>query len=231
MKLNFNYEENLRFVPDTEDPTRDFYIMDEQGRRFETNDPVMLLDVVTGEFYADCDDYPTQGFLLQRALKNLALELSMTGVYAQLYDASGLIFDANFPGAEWQNPNEPVLLDGWDAETTLLGLIRAGKFKVFEKVPWLTATVGHVGCAGCAFNQVLEDGIPRCMENNNMPVANVTWEGACAFSATEGVRYPEYVEATADNMVDPSYKADWNPIAERKEEMDGARCSWTDSQQ
>ena len=82
-----------------------------------------------------------------------------------------------------------------------------------------------------AFNQVLEDGIPRCMENNNMPVANVTWEGACAFSATEGVRYPEYVEATADNMVDPSYKADWNPIAERKEEMDGARRSWTDSQQ
>lgn len=224
MKMNFDYDENLRFVPEDEEPTRDFVIVDDRGQRFESDDPHCLFDIVCERGFFDCRDYPTLAFMLLKRLKTQALNLSMQGVYAQVYDANGLIFDAMAPTAEFENPNDPVILDGWDAHTTLISLIQTGQYKVFEKVPWLTGKPGHLGCGGCAF---FDDG--RCSNWWNIRSQGTTWESTCAYAATG--RYPDYVEATPERLVDPSYKNAWIPIVDRKDEMEGARRNATDSKQ
>ena len=229
MKKTFRYEDNLRFVPEDEAPTRDFYIVDERGQRFETDDPVFMLDVATGEAFEDCDDYPTQLFLLFKMLRNKSLALSMQGVYAPVYDASGLVFDPDFPEAEWENREDPLYLDLFDAQVALMSIVKSGRYRVFEKRPWLTGSERHTGCEGCAFNQVLEDGVPRCMENGNMLISKVTWGISCPYATKAGVVYPDYVEVTAENLADPSYKYQWVAPQQRTDEMEGARRSWTDS--
>ena len=141
MKETRKYEDNLRFVDPNEPgdhPTRDFYVVLQNGEIAESDDPIWLLDAVFGYGFADCRVAETQMLMTLERLKNATLSLAMDGVYSQLYDAAGLLFDPKSPTVEFANENEPFVLDGWDAQTSVMSLIRAGRIRVFEKVPWLT---------------------------------------------------------------------------------------------
>ncbi len=231
LKETRKYEDNLRFVDPNEQgdhPTRDFYVVLQNGEIAESDDPIWLLDAVFGYGFADCRVAETQMLMTLERLKNATLSLAMDGVYSQLYDAAGLLFDPKSPTVEFANENEPLVLDGWDAETSVMSLIRAGRIRVFEKVPWLTGEP-HSTCAGCAFQQ---DG--RCMAWWNAEIKHVVgtgYETYCPY-ATKNERYEDYVESLPERFLDPAKnKRDWLPIEKRKDEAPEARRSWTDSAQ
>lgn len=231
LKETRKYEDNLRFVDPNEPgdhPTRDFYVVLQNGEIAESDDPIWLLDAVFGYGFADCRVAETQMLMTLERLKNATLSLAMDGVYSQLYDAAGLLFDPKSPTVEFANENEPFVLDGWDAQTSVMSLIRAGRIAVFEKVPWLTGKP-HKGCEGCAFNH---NGVCQAWWNGDVHLLQGTgYELYCPY-ATENKRYENYVEATPERLLDVAKnKNEWVPISDRKNEAVEARRSWTDSAQ
>ena len=228
VKFTRCYHDNLRYIApydNTHPPTRDFCVMLHDGTLAESDDPAYIMDATTEYGFADCRDYPTQLFLLAKRLQTAALSLVMQDVWAQVYDGIGLLFENLTQEDQENRMDEPIILDAFDAQTTVMSLIRAGEIRFFEKVPWLTGQP-HQGCDGCAFNR---DGICQEWWNSESKYLKGTgYEKACPY-ATQDTRFDHYVEVTPDNMLDPSKnKINWLPISERKEELLGARQSLTD---
>ena len=231
LKTTRRYEDNLRWLDPNDakqKPTRDFYVILSNGAIAESDDPMYLMDVICEYGFADCRDYPTQLYMIAERLKSESLNLAMSGVYARLYDAQGLLYDPNSPTVEFANLDSPITLDAWDAQTAVMDLIRVGAIKVFEKVPWLTGEP-HKGCEGCAFNH---NGVCQEWWNGDVDLIQGTgYELACPF-VTKATRYDDYVEATPERLLDVSLNKNlWTPIKDRTDDSAEAHRSWTDSMQ
>jgi len=113
------------------------------------------------------------------------------------------------------NPDDPVILDGWDPWTVVASLIMAGYIRLWEKYPTWSAKQKKQGCAECRFYKKLEDGTPYCevWQDTDFEMA----EPNCPY-VTTGAPYLEYHEVQPDEIADPSFKGQWRPIEARTKE-------------
>ncbi|PWI55846.1 hypothetical protein [Sulfoacidibacillus thermotolerans] len=222
-----------RPVPRGEKPTMDFYIVDQDGKIMEAADPLFLGVAATGNWIDDCD-FETTLIIGMEKMVNESLNLSLQGIYSKVYSAIGLLYDPNFKGAEWENPDDPILLDAFGMYTVLQGYVKSGRYRIFERIPYLTKKDRGEGCHGCKYHngETGQCAIWRfCNTKNEQGVDEFDWLACQQRVGAEEAAYPDYVEVTVDNMSDPSFYREWMPFEERKEEHEDARKSWTDSEQ
>lgn len=210
-----------------EQPTMDFYLMDQDGMIHEAVDPLFLLVQATGEPVDDCE-YATTLIIGDVKMRDAALNLAMWGTYSKVYDAIGLIFDPDAPDAEWENHEDPILLDAFGPYTVLQGYVKSGRYRIFEKVPYLTKKDTTLGCRGCRYHNSTTG---QCAQWRNWNTHDeegnfVNDLPACQHRVPAAQEYDDYVEVTVENMTDPSYLPEWRPFHERTKEYENARRNW-----
>ncbi len=215
-----------------EKPTMDFYLMDRDGNITEAVDPLFLLVAATGHWVDDAE-YETTLIIGVEEMRNESRNLAMWGTYSKVFDAIGLIFDPDSKHAEWENHDKPIILDAFGPYTVLQGYVKSGKYRIFERVPYLTKTDVTLGCRGCKYHDS-ESG--QCAQwrnwNTHDSAGNFVNDlPACQHRVPVGQEYDEYIEVTTENMTDPSYLPEWKPFEERNEDYENARRNWTDSKQ
>ena len=134
------------------------------------------------------------------------------------------------------NHDNPIILDAFAPFTVLQGYIRAGRYRIFERVPYLTQTKENLskGCIGCKYHDT-QTG--QCAQWRNQStrengVFNPLYDKpACQHRVPEGEVYEDYVEVTFGNMTDPSGFPEWKLFSERTEDYENARRNWTDLKQ
>lgn len=216
-----------------QEPTMDFYVMDQDGTITEAIDPLYLGVAATGNWIDDCD-FETTLIIGMEKMSNESKNLVLQGVYSKVYSAVGLLYDPHFKGAEWMNPDDPILLDAFGMYTVLQGYVKSGRYRMFERVPYLTKKDRGEGCHGCKYHdeETGQCSVWRfCNTKNEQGVDEFDWLACQQRVGAEEAGYPDYVEVTVDNMSDPSFYREWMPFHKRKEEYEGARRSWTDSEQ
>lgn len=221
-----------RTLGPNETPTMDFYLIDQDGVITEADDPLFLLVAATGHAVDDCE-FETTLIIGMEEMRNEARNLAMWGKYSRVYDAIGLIFDPDSKHAEWENHDSPIILDAFGPYTVLQGYVKSGRYRIFEKVPYLTKKAVTLGCRGCKYHDP-ETG--QCAQwrnwNTHDEHGNFVHDlPSCQHRVPEGQVYEDYVEVTVDNMTDPSYLPEWTPYSERIEDYENARRNWTDSKQ
>lgn len=215
-----------------EAPTMDFYLVDQDGVIHEAVDPLFLLVQATGHWVDDCD-FATTLIIGMEEMRNESRTLAMWGKYSKVYDAAGLIFDPDSKHAEWENHDDPMILDAFGPYTVLQGYVLSGRYRIFERVPYLTKKDTSLGCLECKYHDAATGQCSQWRNwNTNDENGNFVYDlPACQHRVPAGVEYDGYVEVTVDNMTDPSYLPEWRPFIERTEEYDNARRNWTDSKQ
>jgi hypothetical protein len=128
--------------------------------------------------------------------------LPMNAVRATVYSGVGPFFDnkiSRHPDEveeegqiEFENEDDPIILDFWDEWTTMASLVRCGYLKLFEKVP--------------TFGVKLSDIRPGTDLTTPFPVI----PGVAAVS--------EYREVNPEELQEPTWKPNYVPIADRKVE-------------
>ena len=217
-----------------EKPTMDFYLIERDGVITEAIDPLFLLVAATGEWVDDCE-YETTLIIGAEKMRNESRELAMWGRYSKVYDAIGMIFDSDSKHADWENYDDPIILDAFGPFTVLQSYVKSGKYRIFERVPYLTKTDTTLGCRGCKYH---DSTTGQCAQwrnqNTNDERGNFVADydiSACQHRVPADQVYDNYVEVTVENMADPSYLPEWKPFGERKENYEYARRNWTDSKQ
>ena len=215
-----------------ETPTMAFYLIDRDGVITEAIDPLFLLVAATGHWVDDCE-YETTLIIGAEEMRNESRNLAMWGKYSKVYDALGVIFDPDSKHAEWENHEEPIILDAFGPYTVLQGYIKSEKYRIFERVPYLTKKDVTLGCFGCKYHDATTGQCAQWRNwNTNDEHGNFVNDlPACQHRVPAGQVYEEYVEVTADNMTDPSYLPEWKPCSERVEDYENARRNWTDTKQ
>jgi hypothetical protein len=215
-----------------ETPTMDFYLVDQNGVIHEAVDPLFLLVHATGEWVDDCE-YTTTLIIGAEKMREVSRDLAMWGTYSKVYDAIGMIFDPNSKHAEFANLDDPIMLDAFGPYTVLQSYVKSGKYRIFEKVPYLTKTDVTLGCLGCKYHDAASGQCAQWRNwNTNDENGNFVNDlPACQHRVPAGQVYDGYVEVTVDNMTDPSYLPEWKPFNERMEDYEHARRNWTDSKQ
>lgn len=227
-------EEKRRFLQEGEEPTLPFVVELANGQRGEAITPLHLMDLIIHEYFSDCDDIHTLYLLGVKTLRDIAAStLSMNGIRATVYDGAGPFYDnaiSRFKDEvgeeeelEFSNPEDPVILDGWDAWTVVASLTKAGYIKVYEKMPVWSDKKKCQGCTGCIFKHEKEEGGAYCSVWESSGVFEI-WDRACPF-VTNGELYSEYHKVQPEEIVDGSYKGGWVPIPDRKNEYIGFRKS------
>ncbi len=215
-----------------QEPTLDFYLVDQEGNITEAVDPLFLLVAATGKWVDDAE-YETTLIIGMEEMRNESRNLAMWGQYSKVYDAIGLIFDPDSKHAEWENHENPIILDAFGPYTVLQGYVKAGKYRIFEKVPYLTKKDTTLGCRGCKYHDIVSGQCAQWRNwNTNDAEGNFVHDlPACQHRVPNGQVYQDYVEVTTDNMTEPSYLPEWKPFSVRTENYENARRNWTDSKQ
>jgi len=136
-----NIEEKRHWLEPGEKPALPYVIEFMDGRRGEAENPDYLMDLITGEYFSDVDDPNTYYLLCVKTLRDIAAgPLAMAGIRATVYDGVGPFYDSAISRykdeveeegeIEFVNPDDPVILDGWDPWTVVASLIKAGYIKV-----------------------------------------------------------------------------------------------------
>ncbi|GIM48417.1 hypothetical protein DNHGIG_39660 [Collibacillus ludicampi] len=234
-----NIEERRHWLEDGQEPTLPYYIEFADGRRGEAVNPSRLMDLIIHEYFSDVDDPHTFYLLGVKCLRDIAAgPLAMMGVRATVYDGVGPFYDTAISRykdevdeegeLEFQNPDEPVILDGWDPWTVVASLIKAGYIKVYEKYPTWSGEgpVRKKKCDGCVFREeVFKDEEGKWIYCS-------AWEMELGFEhaghncpyITHGTPYKDYHEVKPEELPDPAtWKPDWVPISNRKKEYIGFR--------
>jgi hypothetical protein len=217
-----------RFLQKGEQPTMDFVIEFPDGTIGEAASPFYLCDLIFHPDYTSCDDPRTWFVLSGQRLRDIATELGMERLRVTVYDALGAFYDnviSRFHHAqadlEIENPNQPIILDGYDPWTSIASLIRCGYIRLWEKVPTFSDKKKVQGCQTCVF-RTEKDGRPYCLAWDYKN-AMQEWEKPCWW-VTCGQRYDRYVEVTPANLCnDYSHKKAYKPVEQRKQEYIGFR--------
>lgn len=230
--------DRVHWLDPSQEPTWPYYVEFADGRRGEALTPHYLMELIIHEGFAELywgtDDGETQTFYLLgvKILRDIASgALAMEGIRATVYDGVGPFYDpviSRHPDdedeeLEFENMDDPIILDGWDPWTVTASLIRAGYIRVFEKYPTWSGDgpSRKKKCDGCVFNKRTE------WKNGEQEVKcaawDVTWVGEHAGDGcpyiTHGAPYLGYHEVKPEELPDPAdWKDDWVPVTERKTE-------------
>jgi len=234
-----NIEERRHWLEPGQEPRMPYYIVFADGRRGEAANPSRLMDLIIHEFFSDVLDPHTFCLLCVLRLRDIAAgPLAMQGIRARVYDGVGPVYDSaisRYKDEEEEagelafvNPDDPVILDGWDSWTVVASLIRAGYIKLYEKYPTWSGDgkEKQKRCQGCIFrgDVVVEDGEEwmycHCFE---MELLEEKVGPNCPY-ITCGAPYLGYREVRPEDLPDPAdWKPDWTPPERRTKEYVGFR--------
>lgn len=225
-------ENKRRFLDVDQKATLPFVVEFKDGRRGEAVSPRYLMDLVFHEYFSDIDEIETLYLVPVKILTDLAgTNLAIQGVRAIVYDGLGPVFDnaiirneEEVPEAtqmEFQNMDNPVLLDGWDPWTAIASMVRVGNLKIYEKYPVWSDKTKKQGCDTCIFKTTNTDSKPYCSVWESEGVFRI-WDKAC-FYVTNGSAYFDYHEVTPEDITKETCKYQWKPFNERIKEHIGLR--------
>ena len=206
-------------------PTLPFYLEFPDGRRGEAKNPLFLLDLVLDPYLSDVEDVETLHLVTIQRLRDIASQVfASQGKRAVVYDAMGPVFDNTinrYPDeakeaseVEFDNIDQPIILDGFDPWTAIASLVRAGYMDLYERVPVWTSAERDTGCASCTFN-ITRDEKPFCSiwDTHQLEQRNAT----CPFPVSKAP-YLKYTLVQPDNIASSMFKEQWVPVEQRTEE-------------
>jgi len=224
-------EDKRRFLNIDDQPTMPFVVEFADGQRGEAINSLYLMDLITGEYFADIDEVQTYYLVGVKTLRDLAAStFAATGVRALVYDGVGPFYDNGISRYKdeqeeereklFTNSDHPIILDGYDPWTVVASLIRAGYMKLWERYPVWSDKAKVQGCDGCIFKQD-RDGKPYCTVWES-PNVFVLWNESCAWVTNEAP-YEDYHEVDPDAIIEASYKLYWTEPEKRTKEYIGLR--------
>lgn len=214
-----NLEEKRRFLNAGQEPSLPFVVEFFDGRIGEAIDPLYLMDLIIHPDFSDIDEVETMYLLGVKTLRDVAATtLAMQGIRAVVYDGLGPIYDNGVPRyedeelesseLEFKNPDNPVILDGWDPWTVVASLIKVRYIKIIEKQPVWSDKEKIQGCSGCSYNSP-----GKCLIWGSEE-AKKAWDATCFF-VSNGPWYQDYHEVKPDEIAPGIYKKNWVPIEQR----------------
>lgn len=210
-------------------PTRTYYFELHSGQRGESDSPLTLFDLLCDPYYSDCDDRTTQIVLLGQMLRDISSQtLSFQKIRATVYSGLGPFYDnmiSRFPDEvaeagqlQFDNPDDPVILDFWDEWTTMASLIKCGYLKLYEKVPTFGSARQDSVCDGCHFYNSEDNS---CSAWQAQQVRD-RMQGCAVWTASGDLR-EEYREVKPEDLVEPTWKVEYVPIPNRTQEYERFR--------
>lgn len=220
-----------RWLEEGEEATKLYYFELYTGERGESDSALCLFDLLCEPSYSDCDDRATHIMMLGKLLKDVAAkDLSMNGIRSTVYSGLGPFYDnkiSRFPDEQeeevelnFDNENDPLILDFWDEWTTMASLVKCGYLRLYERVSTFWADQQDASCTTCYFYDKDND-------------ACSTWQAVnvkdrmsgCPFWTKKSDISPEYSEVKADELKEPTWKLEYVPIEQRKEEHEFFRIN------
>lgn len=226
---NYVYEMGSQWLEKGAVATANYYIELPDGRRGESNSPLALFDLLIDPAYSDCDDRQTHLIMLGIFARNVSVQLAAQGVRTTVYDGAGPFYDpavSRFTDEmeeegqlEFENPNDPYIIDFWDEWTLIASMIRCRYLRLYEKVETFGAGDQERNCMTCFFYDKEHNS---CRAWNAANVAG-RMERTCPFWTNNLFGGGDYVEVRAEDVFEPKWNPNYRPVSERTNEYEGFR--------
>jgi hypothetical protein len=216
------------WLPHDEEPTLPYVVLMPDGKLGEAASPFYLCDLIFHPNFTDCDNPSNWFILMLTRLREIALtHFTLNGIRVSIYDSLGLFYD-NLLGytdhsdeLEYENRENPVVIDAYSPFTAITSLVKAGYIQVWEKIPTFAEQTKKKGCGNCIFNKKI-NGNDYCGAWDYID-AQFDWEIPCWWitngDQTENYQYVKPEEITGDY----SYQKGWKPVELRTNEYLGLR--------